>query len=84
MAAIFLQGFPICQLSQNCRHIPVKLLKFRQLPPLGFIFSVNLSLHQKVMILISSCEWTSQELGMLSSVTINCQVTKIVMNTGSK
>ena len=50
MAAIFLQGFPICQLSQNCRHIPVKLLKFRQLPPLGFIFSVNLSLHQKVMI----------------------------------
>ena len=27
---------------------------------------------------------TSQELGMLSSVTINCQVTQIVMNSGSQ
>ena len=27
---------------------------------------------------------TSQELRMLSSVTINCQVTKIVMNPGSQ
>ena len=27
---------------------------------------------------------TSQELRMLSSVTINCQITKIVMNTGSQ
>ena len=27
---------------------------------------------------------TSQELRMLSSVTINCQVTKIVMNSGSQ
>ena len=27
---------------------------------------------------------TSQELQMLSSVTINCQVTKIVMNSGSQ
>ena len=29
-------------------------------------------------------EETSQELRMLSSVTINCQVTKIVMNPGSQ
>ena len=29
-------------------------------------------------------EETSQELRMLSSVTINCQVTKIVMNSGSQ
>ena len=27
---------------------------------------------------------TSQELRMLSSVTINCQITKIVMNPGSQ
>ena len=27
---------------------------------------------------------TSQELRMLSSVTINCQVTKIVMNSGAQ
>ena len=30
------------------------------------------------------CNKTSQELQMLSSVTINCQVTKIVMNSGSQ
>ena len=31
------------------------------------------------------CVWkTSQELRMLSSVTLNCQVTKIVMNSGSQ
>ena len=27
---------------------------------------------------------TSQELRMLSSVTLNCQVTKIIMNSGSQ
>ena len=27
---------------------------------------------------------TSQELPMLSSVTINCKITKIVMNSGSQ
>merc|ERR1712037_1033339 len=34
----------------------------------------------------SSVWWykTSQELRMLSSVTINCQITKIVMNSGSQ
>ena len=34
-----------------------------------------------------SCEnspKTSQELRMLSSVTLNCQVTKIVINSGSQ
>ena len=30
------------------------------------------------------CIKTSQELRMLSSVTINCQVTNIVMNSGSQ
>ena len=30
------------------------------------------------------CYKTSQELRMLSSVTINCQVTKILMNPGSQ
>ena len=32
---------------------------------------------------LSDFDQTSQELRMLSSVTINCQVTKIVMNSGS-
>ena len=30
------------------------------------------------------CWKTSQELRMLSSVTLNCQVTKIIMNSGSQ
>ena len=33
---------------------------------------------------IRSIKETSQELRMLSSVTINCQITKIVMNSGSQ
>ena len=32
----------------------------------------------------SQCVQTSQELRTLSSVTINCQITKIVMNPGSQ
>ena len=34
----------------------------------------------------NAMQWvkTSQELRMLSSVTINCQITKIVMNSGSQ
>ena len=31
-----------------------------------------------------SIKQTSQELRMLSSVTLHCQVTKIVMNSGSQ
>ena len=35
--------------------------------------------------LLGGYQWkTSQELRMLSSVTINCQITKIVMNSGSQ
>ena len=33
---------------------------------------------------IETYEETSQELRMLSSVTLDCQVTKIVMNSGSQ
>ena len=40
------------------------------------VLSYKASLHLKIK--------TSQELRMLSSVTINCQVTKIVMNPGSQ
>ena len=42
---------------------------------------------QLICIWIFICQHTkktSQELRMLSSVTINCQVTKIVMNPGSQ
>ena len=39
-----------------------------------FVFNTNKSSYKK----------TSQELRMLSNVTINCQITKIVMNSGSQ
>ena len=39
------------------------------------------SLHCIIDVL---CLKTSQELRMLSSVTINCQATNIVMNSGSQ
>ena len=35
-------------------------------------------------VLIVLLQQTLQELRMLSSVTINCQITKIVMNSGSQ
>ena len=35
-------------------------------------------------VILSDFNKTSQELRMLSSVTINCQVTKIVINPGSQ
>ena len=37
-----------------------------------------------IFIQYRALEETSQELRMLSSVTINCQVTKIVINPGSQ
>ena len=43
--------------------------------------------HGKKLLILSKIVEilkTSQELRMLSSVTINCQVTKIVMNLGSQ
>ena len=44
--------------------------------------------HSSTLLLLSTFaenkNKTSQELRMLSSVTINCQVTKIVMNSGSQ
>ena len=50
--------------------------------------SVSLDCHRAHYLtsFIPSLTWTkpSQELRMLSSVTINCQVTKIVMNSGSQ
>ena len=51
---------------------------------------MSLSNFDDVEILFAACEnvcefkKTSQELRMLSSVTINCQITKIVMNSGSQ
>ena len=37
-----------------------------------------------MMVIVKLMIKTSQELQMLSSVTINCQVTNIVMNSGSQ
>ena len=37
-----------------------------------------------IIFLIDSLKKTSQELRMLSSVTLICQVTKIVMDSGSQ
>ena len=47
------------------------------------------TLHCSITKAIHIIRWhgkkeTSQELRMLSSVAINCQVTKIVMNSGSQ
>ena len=39
---------------------------------------------EKVKAIVLLITKTSQELRMLSSVTINCQITKIVMNSGSQ
>ena len=50
-----------------------------------FLYAVKVLLentqYQEILIKLNK---TSQELRMLSSVTINCQVTKIVMNSGSQ
>ena len=46
----------------------------RSLAPRLLVTNITLHIHQK----------TSQEVRMLSSVTINCQVTKIIMIPGSQ
>ena len=59
------------------------------------ILNVLIQKHTLIHICVCLCvytythidtytEETSQELRMLSSVTINCQITKIVMNSGSQ
>ena len=40
--------------------------------------------REKIFTFMGKGSKTSQELRMLSSVTINCQITKIVMNSGSQ
>ena len=47
-------------------------------------FMLITSTYNKHPILSKVQYKTSQELRMLSSVTIDCQVTKIVMNSGSQ
>ena len=47
-------------------------------------FSATVSLCWKQTNKDKQGKQTSQELRMLSSVTINCQITKIVMNSGSQ
>ena len=62
-------------------HLPclVSLLctKLKKERKLFFLTKVELGLGESYI-------QTSQELRMLSSVTINCQITKIVMNSGSQ
>ena len=43
-------------------------------------FTRNTTNHSNRVVSVK----TSQELRMLSNVTLNCQVTKIVMNSGSQ
>ena len=53
--------------------------------PIFFFFVYNQSFHLKLSCKSSpEFQKTSQELRMLSSVTINCQIRKIVMNSGSQ
>ena len=47
-------------------------------------FMIQFGFYHIFQILAKLFAKTSQELRMLSSVTINCQVTKIVMNSGSQ
>ena len=44
------------------------------------------NIHTNIQLTTETKKWnkTSQELQILSSVTLNCQVTKIVMNSGSQ
>ena len=51
---------------------------------LRIFYSVPYWYFWHIMILYGHTFKTSQELQMLSSVTINCQITKIVMNSGSQ
>ena len=53
---------------------PLDPLPGREISADPFIIEIREALRNK----------TSQELRMLSSVTINCQITKIVMNSGSQ
>ena len=67
--------------------IGLKLESQREL--LGIIFQENLinretSLNRIKNYVLIGLEETSQELRMLSSVTLNCQVTMIVMKSGSQ
>ena len=76
-----LHYFVACRIHSHCMAIPARL----QL----LWFGIRLVDHptQLICIWIFICQHTkktSQELRMLSSVTINCQITKIVMNSGSQ
>ena len=57
-------------------------------PPLVAQFVTLLTLELRIICCLPERKRkdnkTSQELRMLSSVTINCQITKIVMNSGSQ
>ena len=60
------------------------------LPPMSVVSAQNENICLpennlvKLLSEVSVVSKTSQELQMLSSVTINCHVTKIVINTGSQ
>ena len=47
-------------------------------------FAIETDFNYCVLFVPKRSKKTSQELRMLSSVTINCQITKIVMNSGSQ
>ena len=46
--------------------------------------STRVFISSEIFITLYSEKKTSQELRMLSTVTLDCQVTKIVMNLGSQ
>ena len=73
--------YPKATLNANRRMIKAR----RENPPnLGRIRPVCSNLGNKDFDQIGFPFKTSQELRMLSSVTLDCQVTKIVMNSGSQ
>ena len=70
-------------LSRNCEKLYQQFLPqmFNSSWTICNMHCAILSLHVEV---IEGMSKTFQELRMLSSVTINCQTTKIVMNSGSQ
>ena len=77
-----------CQLSLLRNGIQI-LEEYQQFVFFTFLFLlftkvVNCKLHKFKQKSENYHTKTSQELRMLSSVTLDCQVTKIVMNSGSQ
>ena len=77
------KAFPIPAGEQPPSDLTEKLLIFKNY--IGFWPDLrNVKYFAEIKFEFKILPKTSQELRMLSSVTINCQITKIVINSGSQ